>query len=350
MRHPTNGSNGNAGRLPISATRRILLLAAPGSQILDLVGPFQVFTRASEILGRRRPGTPALYSIEVVTTEPGLLLTSCGLRLEGHRTFRQVRGAADTLLVVGGACVEAGREDATVVEWLQRMAPRLRRVGSICTGAFLLARAGLLNGRRATTHWKYCDLLAQRYPAVKVESDPIYVRDGKVYTSAGVTAGMDMALALVEEDAGSAIALEVARELVLYLRRPGGQSQFSVALNLQASDRQPFRDLGAWVLDNLRKDLSINALAWRVGMSPRNFARVFHAEMKMTPAKFVESLRLESARRRLQESNATLEAVATTCGFRNSDAMRNTFKRVLRVAPGEYRWRFQASRSEAKHG
>ncbi|HKR26277.1 MAG TPA: GlxA family transcriptional regulator [Acidobacteriaceae bacterium] len=322
--------------------RRILFLAAPGSQILDLVGPFQVFTRASEIHARTYPNQPSLYSIELVTTERGMLLTSCGLRLQTHCTFRQVRGSADTLLIVGGSCVEAGKEEAAVVEWLQKLAPRLHRVGSICTGAFLLARAGLLNDRRATTHWKYCDLLARRYPAVNVEHDPIFVRDGKVYTSAGVTAGMDMALALVEEDGGAELALQVARELVLYLRRPGGQSQFSAALNLQASDRQPFRDLGAWVLEHLRSDLSVGVLAARVGMSSRNFARVFRAEMKTTPAKFVESLRLEAARRRLQESHASLESVAETCGFRNCDAMRSTFRRVLRVAPGEYRWRFQA--------
>ena len=347
MPHRKNGSNDNVGGPPAIATRRILLLAAPGSQILDLVGQFQVFTRASEILVRRRPSAPPLYSLEVVSTEPGMLLTSCGLRLEAHRSFRQVRGVADTLLIVGVACFEAGREDAAVVQWLQRIAHRLRRIGSICTGAFLLARAGLLNRRRATTHWKYCELLTRRYPAVKVEPDPIFVRDGNLYTSAGVTAGMDMALALVEEDAGSNLALEVARELVLYLRRPGGQSQFSAALNLQTGDRQPFRDLGAWVLEHLRDDLSVEVLASRTGMSPRNFARVFRAEMNTTPAKFVESLRLEAARRRLQESNARLESVASTCGFRNCDAMRSTFKRVLRVAPSEYRWRFQARHTGA---
>jgi transcriptional regulator GlxA family with amidase domain len=351
MPHRRSGSNGKVGGLPGAATRRILLLAAPGSQILDLVGPFQVFTRASEIAARNHPAAPALYLVEVVTTEPGMLLTSCGLRLEAHRTFsqvhRQVRGAVDTLLIVGGASVEAGEEDDAVVEALRRTAPRLHRIGSICTGAFLLARAGLLNGRRATTHWKYCDLLARRYPAVKVEPDPIFVRDGNVYTSAGVTAGMDLALALVEEDAGSKLALEVARELVLYLRRPGGQSQFSAALNLQASDRQPFRDLGGWVVEHLRSDLSVDALAARVGMSPRNFARVFRTEMNTTPAKFVESLRLEAARRRLQESNASLKSIATVCGFRNCDAMRTTFRRVLRVAPGEYRWRFQARHTGA---
>jgi len=337
MPHRKNGFNHK-----VDETRRVLLLAAPHTQILDLVGPFQVFTRASEIAARKNPSAPPLYLLEVVTTKPGMLLTSCGLRLEAHRTFRQMRGPADTLLVVGGESIEAGEEDGAVVESLRRMAPQLRRIGSICTGAFLLGRAGLLNGRRATTHWKYCDLLKRRCPAVKLEPDPIFVRDGNVYTSAGVTAGMDLALALVEEDSGSRLALEVARELVLYLRRPGGQSQFSTALNLQASDRQPFRELGAWAVEHLRNDLSVDALAARVGMSPRNFARVFRAEMNMTPAKFVENLRLETARRRLQESNATLESIATTCGFRNCDAMRSTFRRVLRVAPGEYRWRFQA--------
>jgi transcriptional regulator GlxA family with amidase domain len=348
MQHQKNGSRTQPAAMTREATRRILLLAAPDSQILDLVGPFQVFTRASEILARSDPKALPLYSLEVVTLEAGMLLTSCGLRLQAHRTFRQVRGAADTLLIVGGSWVEEAREETAVVQWLQRIAPQLRRVGSICTGAFLLARAGLLDGRRATTHWKYCNRLARRYPSIKIDPDPIFIRDGNVYTSAGVTAGMDMALALVEEDAGSTLALEVARELVLYLRRPGGQSQFSAALNLQASDRQPFRDLGAWVLDHLRSDLSVEVLAARVGMSPRNFARVFRAEMNTTPAKFVESLRLEAARRRLQESHNSLEAVAATCGFRNCDAMRSTFRRVLRVAPGEYRWRFQARHNRAE--
>lgn len=334
--------NGNKLRLPSSTpTRRVLLLAAPDTQILDLVGPYQVFARAGEIVARTKSGLPA-YSLELVTTTPGPLYTSCGLRIDAHRTFRDVRGHVDTLLIVGGTCVESGREERAVVEWLQRIAPQTRRLGSICTGAFLLARAGLLDGRRATTHWNYCERLARRHPGVKLDPDPIYIRDGNVYTSAGVTAGMDMALALVEEDVGSAIALAVARELVLYLRRPGSQSQFSAALNLQAADRQPFRELGAWVLDNLRKNLSVDVLAGRLGMSPRNFARVFRQQMNMTPAKFVETLRLDAARRRLQESNASLDSVASSCGFRNSDAMRTTFKRALRVAPAEYRWRFQS--------
>lgn len=327
--------------------RRILLLAAPGTQILDLVGPFQVFFRAAEIVARTDASGPPVYSVEVITTEPGPLLTNCGLRLEGHRTLREVRGPVDTLLIAGGTSVEQGSK-GPVVEWLRRISPRVRRIGSVCTGAFLLAQAGLLNHRRAATHWKYCEILTKRHPAVRVERDPIFVHDANVYTSAGVTAGMDMALALVEEDVGSAVALQVARELVLYLRRPGGQSQFSAALTLQACDIQPLSDLGAWVLENLSKNLSVNALAEHVRMSPRSFARVIRKQMNTTPAKFVESLRLEAARRRLQESGATLGEVARACGFRNCDAMRTTFQRVLRVAPGEYRRRFRAANQRTR--
>ncbi len=329
---------------PAPATRRILFLASPGAQILDLVGPYQVFARAAEIAARTAPrGTPPLYALEAVSTTAGLLPTSCGLSLRPHRTFREVRGGVDTLLVAGGGDFQQGRESAAVVLWLRRLAPRLRRIGSICTGAFLLARAGLLDGRRSTTHWKFSGLLARRFPAVKVERDPIFVRDGRVYTSAGITAGMDLALALVEEDAGPALALAVARELVLYLRRPGGQAQFSAALAMQASDREPFRDLGAWVLEHLTTPLTVDALAAQAGMSPRNFTRACRRETGVTPAKFVESLRLEAARRRLQQSRASLDEIAAACGFRNADAMRTTFRRALRVSPREYRRRFGAA-------
>ena len=322
---------------------RIVLLAAPGTQILDLVGPFQVFVRASEIL-QRENGNALAYQVEAVTTEPGLLPTNCGLRLEAHHTYRDVRGSIDTLLIAGGRAVEHGVEDEKLIGWLRKTASGVRRLGSICTGAFLLAQAGLLDNRRATTHWKYCEMISRRHPLVKIDPDPIYVRDGNVYTSAGVTAGMDMSLALVEEDFGSAVALQVARELVLYLRRPGGQSQFSAALALQASEKEILRELSAWVLENLKKNLSVEVLARQAGMSPRTFARVFGKEMAMTPAKFVETLRIDAARRRLQESNASLDAVASTCGFRNADAMRSVFHRVLGVAPGEYRQRFQGKR------
>ena len=220
------------------------------------------------------------------------------------------------------------------------MAPRVRRIGSVCTGAFVLAAAGLLDGRRATTHWQLCPRLARDHPAVAVEDDPIFVRDGNVYTSAGVTAGMDLALALVEEDHGHDAAMRIARHLVMFVRRPGGQSQFSAALDLQAAERRPIRDLQAWIAGHPSGDLSVEALAARAHMSPRNFARVFRDEVGQTPARFVERVRVEAARRLLEESGAGLERVARECGFGGADSMRRSFLRVLRVAPSEYRGRF----------
>jgi len=341
MPHPVNGSNGKVTRPLPPKTRRVLMLSAPGTQILDLAGPFQVFVRAKEVVARTHPSAAPVYSVEAVSTEKELISTSSGLGVKGDWFYRDVRGPIDTLLVAGGNAVEGGLKDEDVLGWLRSMSKRVRRLGSICTGAFLLAEVGLLDGRRATTHWRYCDAFERRYPKVMLDPDPIFVRDGNIYTSAGVTAGMDMSLALVEEDLGSAVALQVARELVLYLRRPGGQSQFSAALSLQAQDKQPFRDLGPWVLENLAKDLSVEKLARRVGMSPRNFARVFREEMETTPAKFVETLRVEAARRRLEESNSGLKAIAASCGFRNPDGLRSTFKRVVGVPPGEYREKFR---------
>jgi transcriptional regulator GlxA family with amidase domain len=323
-------------------TRRVLLLAAPGSQILDVAGPFQVFTRANELFLAQRPGSTAIYSVEVITSTPkALLVTNCGLQIVAHDPFRRVRGEIDTLLIAGGDAVEADQTGIQVVQWLRRVAARTRRIGSVCTGAMLLARAGLLNGRRVATHWKWCDVLANKYPDIRVDAEPIYIRDGNVYTSAGVTAGMDLALALVEEDHGSRLALEVARDLVLYLRRPGGQSQFSVALSMQLSDRKPLRDLAAWMLENLNKPLNVQMLAKQAAMSPRNFARVFTREMHITPAKYVERLRVEIVRRRLEETQHSLKKIAGDCGFGNVKSMREVFQRVLRTTPGEYRQRFQ---------
>src|SRR5207248_189972 len=336
---------------PPHATHRIVFLAAPGVEMLDLVGPLQVFARASEMYGRANTGSPAIYSVEVVTISSRRSLTAnCGLRITADKTFRQVRGRIDTLLVAGGNAIEQNEINPEAVRWLKKVAARTRRVGSVCTGAMFLARAGLLDGRRATTHWNWCEVLIKRAPRADVDPDPIFVRDENVYTSAGVTAGMDLALALVEEDHGSRLALKVARNLVLYLRRPGGQSQFSAALSLQLTDRKPLRELEAWVLDNLHKPLTVPVLAQRVAMSPRNFARVFAKEMKTTPAKFVERLRVEAARRRLEESHNSMEMIASECGFGNVNAMRNVFQRALKIPPGHYRRHFRHARqsSEAK--
>jgi transcriptional regulator GlxA family with amidase domain len=319
-----------------------VFVAAPGVEILDLVGPLQVFARASEMHSRANPGSPPIYSVEVVTiSSRRSVIANCGLRITADRTSREVRGKIDTLLVAGGDAIEQNKINPEAVRWLKRISGRTRRIGSVCTGAMLLARAGLLDGRRATTHWNWCQTLIKRAPRTHVDADPIFVRDENVYTSAGVTAGMDLALALVEEDHGSRLALQVARNLVLYLRRPGGQSQFSAALSLQLTDRKPLRELEAWVLDNLHKPVTVPLLAERVAMSPRNFARVFTKEMKTTPAKFVERLRVEAARRRLEESHNSMEMIAGECGFGNVNSMRNVFQRTLKIAPGQYRRHFR---------
>lgn len=324
-------------------------MAGPGTEILDLVGPLQVFARASEMYCRENPGTRPIYSVEVVSISSQRSLTAnCGLRITAHKTFREVRGKIDTLLVAGGDAVEQNEVNSDAVRWLKKIAVRSRRVGSVCTGAMLLARAGLLDDRRATTHWNWCEVLIRRAPRAHVDPDPIFVRDENVYTSAGVTAGMDLALALVEEDHGSRLALKVARNLVLYLRRPGGQSQFSAALSLQLTDRKPLRELESWVLDNLNKALMVPALAQRVAMSPRNFARVFTKEMKTTPAKFVERLRVEAARRRLEESQNSMEMIASECGFGNVNSMRNVFHRALKIPPGQYRRHFRHVKSPTR--
>lgn len=324
------------------ATRRVLIVGAPGTQILDLVGPFQIFTRASEIFAQQNQSRTPIYRVEIVSTTRGRpILTNCGLGLMAHRTYRRCNAKVDTLLVAGGDDIECGKVGIEAVQWLKDMAREARRLVSVCTGALLLAEAGLLDGKKATTHWKYCELLARRYPDVDVNPDPIFVRDGNVYTSAGVTAGMDLSLALVEEDHGAQLALDVARDFVLYLRRPGGQSQFSTALSMQATDRHQFRDLAAWAMDNLNADLSVGALAGHVSMSPRNFARVFAAEMETTPALFVERLRVDVARRRLEESRHSLKQIAAECGFNTVATLRSAFRRQLAAPPSEYRRRFR---------
>jgi len=322
--------------------RRVVAVAFPDVQVLDVVGPLEVFAIASRILQLGGRVGPA-YTVEVVATRAGTLTTSSGMGFVAARSLDQVRGGVDTLLVAGGTGTQPAMEDRALVAALRRLALRVRRLGSVCSGAFVLAEAGLLDGRRATTHWQWCDALAARFPRVRVDPDPIFVRDGNVYTSAGVTAGMDLALALVEEDHGRALALEVARQMVLFLRRPGGQSQFSAALAAQAADREPLRDLQSWIAEDPGRDCSVPALARRVAMSPRNFARVFAREVGTTPGQFVERVRVEAARRRLEESADGVDNIASRCGFGTAETMRRAFLRTLHVPPSAYRSRFRAT-------
>ncbi len=321
--------------------RTLALFAYPDVQALDLSGPLEMFARATRLLrdeGRTHPG----YSLAVVGTATGPITASSGFRFLPDTTFRALRSEVDTLLVVGGRGVGALMGDREVLEWLRRMAGRVRRLGSVCTGAFLLAEAGLLDGRAVSTHWSRAEELAQRYPRLRVEQDRIWVRDGNLYTSAGVSAGMDLALALIEEDLGADVALAVARAMVMYLRRPGDQSQYSAPLRLQAAETPSLRALMAWATEHPASDLSVPALARRVGKSPRHLTRVFRKELGVAPAEAVEQLRLEAARRALQQSAAGLEEVAARCGFGSAEVLRRVFLRALHVTPSAYRARFSA--------
>lgn len=324
------------------APSRIVILAYPGVQPLDVVGPAEVFSAADGVLASERGGLGRAYEIEVVAqgTEP-IMTRSGGYGIAPLKTTAQVRGPIDTLMIAGGWGVYDAVEDARLVRWVRSASRRSRRVTSVCSGSFLLAEAGLLEGKRATTHWSSCAELARRHPEVQVDPNPIFVHDGDVWTSAGVTSGMDLALALVEEDLGREVALEVARWLVLFLQRPGGQAQFSSHLQSQLAERMPLRELQGWIADNLDGDLRVEALAERAAMSPRNFARAFRREIGMTPAAYVTELRVESARQRLEGGSEPIEVVAASCGFGTSETMRRAFARRIGVAPADYRNRFR---------
>jgi transcriptional regulator GlxA family with amidase domain len=328
-----------------SLPRRIALLVFPDFQALDAAGPLEVFSAASFAWQQATGSETPAYALELVAREAGPVPTSAGYAMEAQRAVTQVRGPLDTLLVAGGLGTGRAVADRALIGWLRRQAPRARRVASVCTGAFLLAEAGLLDGLRVTTHWQACALLQQRHPRLRVDPDCLYVREGRIWTSAGVTAGMDLALALVEEDLGRDVALAVAQRLVLYLKRPGGQSQFSAQLAAQAAAREPLRELQAWIAEHPADDLSVAALARRAGMSPRNFARVFTREVGRTPARFVEEARVEHARRRLETGAEGLDAVAAASGFGSAETLRRAFLRVLRIGPAAYRSRFQSTRA-----
>lgn len=327
---------------------RIALLAFDDAQVLDVTGPLEVFGRASRWLREHHGAKEGRYTLELLSAHGPVLTSSSGLRLVADAVLPLGKHASrsapfDTLLIAGGRGVRHVAEDARVLAWVRAQAPRVRRLASVCTGAFVLAAAGLLDGRRAVTHWSECEQLARRFPRVTVDQDPIYIRDGHVYTSAGVTAGMDLALALVEEDCGRDVAMAVARELVLFLRRPGGQSQFSAQLSAQTAEREPLRDLQAWMADHPGEDLSIPALARRAAMSERNFRRAFTTEVGCPPARFVEQVRVEAARRALEDTPDGVDAIATRLGFGTAESMRRAFTRVLHTSPTAYRERFRAA-------
>ena len=317
---------------PAAPTRRIVVVAVPPVDELDLVGPLQVFNSVNRLAGR------TVYTIEVTTNGDDLTVDGEGgvLTFLARHRFDELEGACDSVLVVCGLGTRSVR-DAALSAWLETMSAKVRRMGAVCVGVFLLAEAGLLDGRRATTHWKFGRELATKYPKVCVEHHPLWVKDGNLYTSAGISAGIDLALAWVEEDCGAGLAHDAARELVLFLRRPGGQPQVSVSLASQASAMASIRELQIWIAEHLDARLSVDDLADRMSMSVRNFERVFTREVGTTPSQYVLQLRVEAARRELERTNKGLKQVASAAGFGGIDVMRRAFVRLLGITPSRYR-------------
>lgn len=325
--------------------KQIVFLAVQPILELDLVGTLSVFQAANYLLNLQKK-EPA-YKIEIITT--GLEKTlqgDCGLSIVVNNTLSDLienpskLANIDTLLVVGGSGSLLVEPSNKIALWLKQMSPQIRRIGSVCTGSFVLAAAGLLDGRRAATHWLYCNNLARNFPSISVDNNSIFVKDANIYTSAGVTTGMDLALELVEEDLGAEMALDISRALVIFLRRPGGQSQFSVTLKTPPPKRPNLRDLPVWILEHISEPLPIEILANQVAMSLRHFARVFASEFGMTPAQYVLEQRVEAARRTLAQTTLGQKEVAIKCGFGNIEHMRRAFLRITGVTPGMYRNHF----------
>jgi len=343
--------HGPLGDLPRpNARRRIALIAFEGVDLLDVAGPLSAFASVNKFVEREYPELGPVYECEVFGKAVGPVITSTGLALVAGRAYGNIRGSIDTLIVPGGAreAVRRARQDQKLMAMIRALAPQARRLTSVCTGTFILAEAGLLDGHTVTTHWAACRRLAEEFPNITVDPDPIYVRDGSVYSSAGKTAGIDLAFAMIEEDLGRGWALSVSRHMVVHLQRPGGQSQFSIPLQAQIQDAESLKGLPMWIVDNLTEDLTVAALAKRIGMSQRNFTRVFRKELHTTPAKFVEVARLDAARRRIENSALPIKTLACDLGFTSAEQLRRAFQRQFGINPDSYRDHFGRSASLEK--
>lgn len=324
--------------------REILFVVVPPIAELDLTGAWSVFQEANRIFQFGQKPLP--YRITIATAGDDLIVSGdFGLKMLAEKRLSAIAGAVDTLVVIGGSAAANVASDGFAVDWLRRNARKARRTASVCTGAFVLAAADLLDGKRATTHWRACAELARRFPLVKVENQPIFVQDGSVYTSAGVTAGIDLALELVEQDLGADISLEIARNMVMFLRRPGGQTQFSAQLAADAPTRQSLKNLQSWIAENLNQPLEVKQLAGEAAMSERNFARAFAREFGMTPARYVLQQRIEAARRELEQTKRGQAEIALRCGFKTAGNLRRTFARTVGATPEQYRARFSRAKT-----
>lgn len=317
------------------------IIVYPGFKALEAIGPLKVFDYANSCLQQRKLNGG--YTVTIASTQIGMIPSDTLMSLQATKVI-SMHVLPDLALIVGSPDIEQALQDSPeIVAWVAHAAPRIQRLAALCTGSFFLAEGGALDDRRATTHWSFAERLHKKYAKVKVDADAIFIREGNIWTSAGVTAGMDLALAIVEEDFGREIALEVARDLVIYLKRPGGQSQFSVHLASQMTTHPTIRELQNWIMSHLADDLSIPQLAARLAMSVRNFSRVFHRESGESPADFIEGARFEAARRLLEENTSPLKVIAVQTGFDTEEKMRRVFQKKIGVTPKVYRERFSTT-------
>lgn len=325
-----------------NSTKHIVILVPPDTSILDVAGPLEVFSKTSDFLNGLDGNSVRYYSTHLISMDDNLILpSSSGMPIVCESTLKDINYPIDIVLVAGRGSYRNGAPQG-ILDWLVSISvlqPN-SRIGSICAGAFILADAGLLDGKKATTHWKLWDTFAAQYKNIQVEKEPIYVKQDNIYTSAGISTGIDLSLALVEEDLGKDIALEISRILVLYLKRPSNQSQFSNILQAQKTDYRPVSDIINWIQEHLNQELGVEMLAERLSMSARNFSRVFIRETGISPAKYIEKARVELARRRLEETNLTLDEIAQECGLGNANGLRRLFNRHLQTSPGVYRRNF----------
>lgn len=324
-------------------TKHIAFLIIPEATLLDITGPYEVFTQAIELLNSQKREVGFTYELHSLSISGNKnVRTASGVSIHCTENIKTLNYPIDTLFIPGvpNSQVEHYKLLGNVVRWITEQVKGVRRICSVCTGTFFLAEAGILKDKRATTHWEKCEALSSVYPDIQVDKEPIFVRDGNVYTSAGISSGMDLALALVEEDLGKSLALEVARQMVLYLKRPGSQSQYSSVLTHQHTDYRPVQEICSWIMEHLHEVITVEMLAERLSMSPRNFARVFFRETSITPAKYIEKLRIEAACRQLVDTQLSLKQITAMCGLGTVDNMRKVFQKNLGIIPADYRKNF----------
>lgn len=328
--------------------RLIAIVAMPDTMLIDIAGPADVFSRASIFLKSEAPGKEP-YKVLTISPEHGkkTCTSLSGISINTPVSYKAIDEKIDTLIIAGYASKSQFRLGKDFYNWLDQNSGKIRRIASICRGTFALAEAGLLKGKRATTHWMACNELQAKYPDIIVDPDPIFIKEGKIYTSAGVSSGMDLALAMVEEDYGRDLALTVAKELVLFLQRPGNQSQFSTVLAQQHTESGPIRDVQEYISEHIKDELKVEQLSEHCAMSPRNFARVFLKETGITPGKYIEKVRLEKAKRSLEDSNLSLDQIADSCGIGSQDSLRRLFLKHLNITPGHYRKSFKTAFRDA---